>query len=59
MDLVEKLQTIHPIISRLLELSDAPGLFLGILHHGKILHTAHFGRKQADYPDNPDDDTIC
>lgn len=59
MDVVQKLQVLHPTILKLLELSGAPGLSLGILHHGSVLHTAHFGRKQTGQAEPPNDDSIC
>jgi hypothetical protein len=59
MELVEKIQALHPTISRLLELSGAPGLSLGVLHRGSILHYSHFGRKNVDYATPPDNDSIC
>ena len=59
MDLVEKLQALRPTIARLLEISGAPGLSLGVLHHGSILHTEHFGRRNVNYNTPPNDDSIC
>ncbi|PVH93384.1 beta-lactamase/transpeptidase-like protein [Periconia macrospinosa] len=58
MDVASKLQALHPTISKLLELSGAPGLSLGVLHHGSVIHTSHFGRKNVDYTAPPDDHTI-
>lgn len=38
--------------------SGSPGLSLGVLHHGEGLHTAHFGRRDLNKSDSPDDNTI-
>jgi hypothetical protein len=59
MELVEKIQALHPTISRPLELSGAPGLSLGVLYCGSTLHYSHFGRKNVDYAAPPDNDSIC
>lgn len=59
MDTVPKLQALHPTISKLREISSAPGLSLGVLHRGSVIHTSHFGRKNVDYPVPPDDHTLC
>lgn len=59
MDLVQRLEALHPTISRLLELSGAPGLSLGILHQGSLLHTAHFGRKDVHHAAPPENNSIC
>jgi CubicO group peptidase (beta-lactamase class C family) len=58
MDLITRLNAVTPTISKLLDISGSPGLSLGIVHHGAILHTAHFGRRDINYAAPPDDDTI-
>lgn len=56
--LADSIQSLHPVISKVLEASGSPGLSLGVLHHGKIIHTAHFGRRDLNKPHLPDDNTI-
>lgn len=56
--LADKIQSFRPAISELLEASGSPRLSLGVLHHGKIISTAHFGRRDLDQPHSPDDNTI-
>lgn len=53
-----QLTSLHSTIEELLEVSHSPGLSLGILHNGSIVHTAHFGRRDAFNPTPPDDDTL-
>lgn len=55
----DRIQSLRPAISKLLEASGAPGLSLGVLHRGKIIYTAHFGRRDLDQPHSPDDNTVC
>lgn len=56
--LAEKLQSFHPTILQILAISGSPGLSLGVLNKGEVIHTAHFGTQDAlkSYP--PNDDTI-
>ncbi|KAF2791396.1 beta-lactamase/transpeptidase-like protein [Melanomma pulvis-pyrius CBS 109.77] len=58
MDLLQRIKALHPTIDRLLDISGSPGLSLGVLHRGVILHTAHFGRQDVNHPAPPTDDTI-
>ena len=58
MTLSDRMQSLRPAISELLEASGSPGLSLGVLHHGQIIQTAHFGRRNIDEPHAPNDDTI-
>jgi CubicO group peptidase (beta-lactamase class C family) len=53
-----QLGDLAPQINQILKHSGAPGLSLGVLHKGKVIHTAHFGRRDARNPTPPDDDTI-
>ena len=57
-DLSEELKALEPTFAELLAISCAPGLSLSILHHGEIVHTAHFRRR--DFLDSipQNDDTI-
>ena len=54
----EQLKALEPTLAELLAISCAPGLSLGILHHGEIIHTAHFGRQDCLDSAPPNDDTI-
>ncbi|KAL8851434.1 MAG: hypothetical protein Q9221_003613 [Calogaya cf. arnoldii] len=56
--LEDSIRSLYPEISKLRELSGSPGLSLGVLHEGKITHTAHFGQKDINNPIPPDDNTI-
>ena len=57
-ELIEQPKALEPTFAGLLAISCAPGLSLGVLHHGKIIHTAHFGRQHYLSPTPPNDDTI-
>ena len=57
-EVIEQLKALEPTFTELLAISCAPGLSLGVLHHGKIIHTAHFGRQNSVDPTPPNDDTI-
>jgi CubicO group peptidase (beta-lactamase class C family) len=58
MDVLKRVQALHPTISKIQTLSGSPGISIGVLHHGEILHTAHFGQQDVGLPIPPDDDTI-
>lgn len=57
-DIVHKLELWEPIISEILAISGSPGLSLGVLHQGNVVHTAHFGLRDISEPLPPDDNTI-
>lgn len=57
-ELLDQIKLYHPTILKVLAASGSPGLSLGVLHHGKIIHTAHFGRRDAAKPTPPNDDTV-
>ena len=57
-ELIEQLTALEPTFAELLAISCAPGLSLGVLYHGEIIHTAHFGRQRSLDPTPADDDTI-
>ena len=57
-ELVKQLKALEPNFAELLPISCAPGLSLGVLYQGKIIHTAHFGRQDSLDPTPPNDDTI-
>ncbi len=56
--LVQRLKNHFTQITDLLGAGGAPGLSLGVFHHGEIIYTQHFGRRDVDHPKQPDDDTI-
>ncbi|PVH98215.1 beta-lactamase/transpeptidase-like protein, partial [Periconia macrospinosa] len=45
-------------IAQILKLSGAPALSLGVFHEGKVVHKAHFGRRECTKPDAPNDESI-
>ncbi|KAF2245338.1 beta-lactamase/transpeptidase-like protein [Trematosphaeria pertusa] len=47
-----------PLIEDLRRLSGAVALSLGVFHHGRIIYTRHFGRRDVEIPDPPNDDTV-
>jgi CubicO group peptidase (beta-lactamase class C family) len=47
-----------PFIEELRRSSGAPALSLGVFHHGRIVYTKHFGRRDITHPDPPTDDTV-
>ena len=53
-----EIRSLYPQISKLRELSGSPCLSLGILHRGRITHTAHFGQVGIEKSLPPNDDTI-
>lgn len=56
--LLECLKQLSPTIDLIRTKSAAPGLSLGVLHHGEVIHTAHFGHKEFPARLAPDDDTV-
>ena len=57
-ELAEQLKALEPTFEKLLAVSCAPALSLGVFYHGEIIHTAHFGRRDHLDPTPPNDDTI-
>ena len=57
-ELIEQFKALEPTFAELLAISCAPGLSLGVIYHGKIIHTAHFGRQNSLDPRPPNDDTM-
>lgn len=56
--LQEQLKALGPQIEQVLRISGSPSLSLGVLHRGSIIHTAHFGCRNANESAPPDDDTL-
>ena len=57
-EILAQLKALEPTFAELLTINGAPGLSLGVLYHGKIIHTAHFGEQASLDPTPPNDDTI-
>ncbi len=57
-ELIKQLKALEPTFAELLTISCAPALSLGVLYHGEIIHTAHFGRRGPLDPTPPNDHTI-
>ncbi|KAL8854475.1 MAG: hypothetical protein Q9221_000746 [Calogaya cf. arnoldii] len=57
-ELLERLKLLSPTIDLIRTKSGAAGLSLGVLHHGEVIHTAHFGLKDVSAQLPPDDDTV-
>jgi CubicO group peptidase (beta-lactamase class C family) len=57
-ELRSQLTSLHPTISKLLADSSSPGLSIGVLHKGNVVHTAHFGRRDAFDSAPPNDETL-
>jgi CubicO group peptidase (beta-lactamase class C family) len=54
----DQLKALEPTVTQILAISGSPGLSLGVLHQGNIIHTAHFGRRDCSDPEPPNDDTV-
>lgn len=54
----ERLQSVRPAISELFVTSGCPGLSLGVLHQGRLVHTEHFGCRDISTDSPPNDKTI-
>ncbi|KAI0112037.1 putative D-aminoacylase [Nemania sp. FL0031] len=55
--LLGSLQALGPVISQICETAGTPGLSLGVLHHGEVIHQANFGFRDVDARLPPDDHT--
>jgi CubicO group peptidase (beta-lactamase class C family) len=53
-----RLQRQSATITNLLQAGGAPGLSLGVFHHGRIIHTQHFGKRDVETEDAPDDHSV-
>ncbi|KAH7412369.1 beta-lactamase/transpeptidase-like protein [Phaeosphaeria sp. MPI-PUGE-AT-0046c] len=58
MDLIARVQQHSATIKDILDVGGAPGLSLGVFCHGRVVHTEHFGRRDADQSQPPDDESI-
>ena len=57
-DLVDRLTALDPQIEKLIEIGDAVGLSLGVLHHGEAIYQANFGLRDIPQSLPPTEETI-
>lgn len=57
-ELQSQLRQQDGFIREILAISHSPALSIGVLHHGDIIHTAHYGARDLRQKLPPDDDTI-
>lgn len=55
---VDRLQALPPTILRILSLSGTAGAAIGVLHHGKVVHTAGYGFRDAQHQLPMDEETV-
>lgn len=56
--LLSRLQALGPAITQICEISGTPGVSVGVLHHGEVIHTAAYGYRDVEAKLLPDEDTI-
>ncbi|KAF2804405.1 beta-lactamase/transpeptidase-like protein [Mytilinidion resinicola] len=56
--LVARLKAQSAAIADIQRVAGTPGLSLGVFHHGRILHTAHFGRRDVGSLEPVNDDSV-
>ncbi|KAF1997030.1 beta-lactamase/transpeptidase-like protein [Amniculicola lignicola CBS 123094] len=56
-DITHRLDALNPEIQRILQISGSPALSLGVLQEGALIHTAHFGCRNAGESTPSNDDT--
>lgn len=57
-DVKQQLEELRYNIDDIVRVAGTPGLSIGVLHHGKLTHTEHCGRRNADDASTYGDDTI-
>jgi CubicO group peptidase (beta-lactamase class C family) len=59
-DLLGLLKIISPVFSEIFSIGGTTGLSIGVLHQGEVIHTQHFGQRDATAADPkvPNDDTV-
>ena len=57
-EIIDRLQALAPIISRICAISGTPGVSLGVLHHNEVIHTAGFGYRDISRGLPPDENTL-
>ncbi len=55
--LVGNLQALGSVITQICSISGTPGLSLGVLHNGEVIHQANFGFRDVDAQFRPNEDT--
>ncbi|KAI1121869.1 putative D-aminoacylase [Nemania abortiva] len=55
--LLSRFQALGSIINQICKTAGTPGLSLGVLHHGEIIHQANFGFRDVDSRLPPDENT--
>ncbi len=56
--LISRLQALGPAITKICEISATPGVPIGVLHHGEIIHTAAYGYRDVENRLPPDENTL-
>ncbi|KAF2971292.1 hypothetical protein GQX73_g2242 [Xylaria multiplex] len=56
--LLDRLQGLGAIISQICDIAGTPGLSLGVLHHGQMIHQANFGLRDVEARLSPDEHTV-
>ena len=56
--MVERLEDLEPVISKICEESSCSGLSIGVLHHGMVVHKANYGYRDVEAKTPPDSDTL-
>ncbi|KAI1145889.1 putative D-aminoacylase [Nemania diffusa] len=56
--LLGRLQALGPVIGHICEIAGTPGLSLGVLYHGEVIHQANFGLRDVEAHLPPDENTI-
>ncbi|KAI0860086.1 beta-lactamase/transpeptidase-like protein [Xylaria cubensis] len=56
------LEALGPLLEQLLDITATPGISVGVLHHGEVIHTANYGYRDVERQLTPNADTswlIC
>ncbi|KAL8823980.1 MAG: hypothetical protein Q9191_005398, partial [Dirinaria sp. TL-2023a] len=54
----ERLGGLEPIINQICEISCSPGLSIGVLHHGEVIHKVNYGYRDIAAKTPPGSDTL-
>ncbi|KAF6229947.1 hypothetical protein HO133_004284 [Letharia lupina] len=57
-EVAQGLRALSSAITRISNISGTPGVSVGVLHHGEVVHTANFGYRDVEAKLAPDEDTI-
>lgn len=57
-EIIDRLQALGPVISRICAISGTPGVSIGVLHHNEVIHTAGFGYRDVGQKLPSDENTI-